>query len=125
MWAPMPRETGHAILKKYFHVKAELQANIDDFAAREFGNNYVIGIHYRGTDKAGSGIGALKDCLLLGKSDLMIRTSSNLSFFAKYLNPKMPVIEVSQRRDDATIAVRIEELRKLQKEQDEINKKMS
>ena len=43
---------------------------------------------------------ALVDCILLSKCDLLIRTSSNLSLWSMYLNPKLPVIELNQRIDD-------------------------
>ncbi|MDE3045651.1 MAG: hypothetical protein KGJ02_03295 [Verrucomicrobiota bacterium] len=43
---------------------------------------------------------ALIDCLLLSKCDLLVRTSSNLSLWATYLNPTMPVTELNQRIDD-------------------------
>lgn len=39
---------------------------------------------------------ALIDCLLLARSDVLIRTSSNLSLWSTFFNPYIPVIEVSQ-----------------------------
>jgi len=40
---------------------------------------------------------ALLDCLLLSKTDLLLRTSSNLSLASTYFNPLLPVIELSRR----------------------------
>ena len=40
---------------------------------------------------------ALVDVLLLSKSHLLIRCSSNLSLWATYFNPKVPVIELNKR----------------------------
>lgn len=41
---------------------------------------------------------ALIDCLLLSKTDYLLRTSSNLSLASTYFNPTLPVLEISQRR---------------------------
>jgi hypothetical protein len=40
---------------------------------------------------------ALIDCLLLARTDLLIRTSSNLSLASSFFNPDLPVIEVTKR----------------------------
>jgi nodulation protein Z len=47
----MTREQAAAIIKKYIHVKAPIQEKVDQFTARHFQGFYVIGVHYRGTDK--------------------------------------------------------------------------
>jgi hypothetical protein len=39
--------------------------------------------------------GALVDCLLLARADVVIRTSSNLSLFASFFNPAMTVIRLN------------------------------
>jgi len=174
----MSRELANRILMRFFHLKPELQAKIDQFALQHFSDQYVISMHYRGTDKAGessdgfqaprvsyetmieqirkhvaekrlknfkiflasdeqafvnimektfpgkiittdvkrstngeplhkssaynldpfqTGEGAIMDCWLLARGEVLIRTSSNLSLFSTYINPKMPVIEVSHR----------------------------
>lgn len=41
----------HALVKKYIHVKKEIKREINLFAAKYFRDNFVIGVHYRGTDK--------------------------------------------------------------------------
>jgi len=174
----MPRELANRILMRFFHLKPELQDKIDQFALQHFSDQYVISMHYRGTDKTGevsrgfqaprvayetmidqirkhvaekrlkdfkiflasdeqafvnvmektfpgkiittdvkrstngeplhkssannqdpfqTGEGAIMDCWLLARGDFLIRTTSNLSLFSTYINPKMPVIEVSHR----------------------------
>lgn len=158
------------IIKKYISVKPAIQDEINAFANRHFQKNFVIGIHYRGTDKKFEaprvgyeqvtkhvletvdklktdkykifvatdekafldymvsifqdkvcwvkevqhstdntpmhmrsdnrflmGKSAVMDCMLLSKTNLLIRTSSNLSKVSMYFNPKLEVIEVSQR----------------------------
>lgn len=47
----MPRELGQAIINKHIKVKPEIQKQVDDFVRQKFKGKYVIGIHYRGTDK--------------------------------------------------------------------------
>lgn len=44
------------------------------------------------------GLEALMDCLLLSRTDLLIRTSSNLSLFSTYFNIDLPVVELTKRR---------------------------
>lgn len=177
----MPREVANRILMRFFHLKPELQDKIDQFALQHFSDQYVISMHYRGTDKTGdvsqgyhaprvssetmieqirkhvaekrlkdfkiflasdeqafvnimektfpgkiittdikrstngeplhkssaynqdpfqTGEGAIMDCWLLARGDVLIRTTSNLSLFSTYINPKMPVIDVSHRYRD-------------------------
>lgn len=57
-------------------------------------------IHHQ-TDRAGVdfdcykiGLEAIMDCFLLARTNLLIRTDSNLSRVSMYLNPKIPVIEM-------------------------------
>lgn len=46
------RETAALIVRKYIHVKPHIQQKVDAFVNRFFLGKYVIGIHYRGTDKS-------------------------------------------------------------------------
>jgi hypothetical protein len=41
------------LVNKYIHVKPEILKEVNEFVAENFNGNYVIGIHYRGTDKSG------------------------------------------------------------------------
>lgn len=41
----------NALIQKYIHIRPEIQKEVDDFVRENFVNNYVIGVHYRGTDK--------------------------------------------------------------------------
>lgn len=167
------REKFYTFIKKYIHIKPELQGKIDQFFQEKLAGSYVIGVHYRGTDKSieaprvkyetvkkaideqilglkekhgsnykifvatdedgflaymenvfgnkiyaqtierstdgnpvhsnpkntpyESGEGALLDCILLSKSNILIRTSSNLSRWSTYFNPSIPVIELNVR----------------------------
>lgn len=52
----------------------------------------VTPVHLQGLNNYRNGEDALIDCLLLAKTDLIIRTSSNLSLVATYFNPDVPVI---------------------------------
>ena len=158
----MSREDAHRLIEKYIHIKKPLKEKIDVFVNQHFKDQYVIGVHYRGTDKISEaprvdyetvyqaidaaiggrvdyklfiatdeqpfldavsirykgkilslnairstngkaihasrknayqkGEEALLDCVLLSKTDLLIRTPSNLSACSALFNPKIPVI---------------------------------
>jgi hypothetical protein len=47
----MPRERAYELIQKYVKIKLCIQQKIDAFVARNFKDHYVIGVHYRGTDK--------------------------------------------------------------------------
>lgn len=165
----MTKERAHEIINKYIKVKAHIQTKIDQFVRAHFHNNYVIGVHYRGTDKSSEaprvpfgtvcseiqkyignndykifiatdeqsfishvisqfgekvvyidairslghepihhsagnpvnnryrlGEDAVIDCYLLSKTNIMIRTQSNLSSSAANINPLLPVIDLNR-----------------------------
>lgn len=46
-----PRKRVNELIKKYIHVKPHIQKIVDDFIDTNFSADYVIGVHYRGTDK--------------------------------------------------------------------------
>lgn len=164
------RERAAALIRTYIKIKPHLQARIDTFAAQHFGSRYVVGVHYRGTDKGceaprvayevvveevrraiarpmhaaifvatdeqpfldcmkdafgervvaidacrslndepvhhvngrsaltnryALGAEAVLDCMLLSRSDILIRTHSNLSSSAANINPTLPVINLN------------------------------
>lgn len=45
------RHLAHHLIDKYIHLKPHIVKKIDDFKSKHFENSYVIGVHYRGTDK--------------------------------------------------------------------------
>ena len=47
----MSRERGNELIRKYIFLKPHIQNKINDFYETNFRRNYVIGVHYRGTDK--------------------------------------------------------------------------
>jgi len=154
------REYNNYLVTKYIKVQPHIQVVIDNFANKNFANSFVIGIHYRGTDKwteaprvpyeavaaaidsqidllygqnykifvasdeaeficylnnkfpgkvcsfdatnkhrgdYQSGEGALVDCILLSKTQILIRTSSSLSDVSSYFNPNLTVIDLNQK----------------------------
>lgn len=169
-WWPiyhMSRERGYELIKKYLRIKPHIQQKTDSFQERNFGDDFIIGVHYRGTDKIAEarripyeevksaiqkaidnlpqpyinaykifvatdeqafldfikmefscpilyidslrsingqpvhdtlytsnyqrGEDAIIDCILLSKCNRLVRTVSNLSFWAERFNPFMPV----------------------------------
>lgn len=53
----MSRERIAELAKKYIRVKPEILREIDQFVAEKFDDKFVIGTHYRGTDKPGEAKG--------------------------------------------------------------------
>jgi hypothetical protein len=45
------RQEGQALIQKYIHLKSELKQKRDAFVERHFKDHFVIGVHFRGTDK--------------------------------------------------------------------------
>jgi len=43
----------HALVKNYVFLKSALQQKLDTFIKEQFEDSYVVGVHYRGTDKKG------------------------------------------------------------------------
>lgn len=46
------RERASELIQRYIHVKPVIQKKIDSFVQENFGNYFIIGVHYRGTDKS-------------------------------------------------------------------------
>jgi len=158
----MSRKEVHRLIENYIRIKKPIQAKIEAFILQHFKDHFVIGIHYRGTDKISEaarvdyeavyqeiekaidekkefklfvatdeqpfldaislrypgkvisieairsssskavhasrkngyqkGEEALIDCILLSKTNLLIRTSSNLSACSAFFNPDLTVI---------------------------------
>lgn len=163
------RDRAAEIINRYIKPKSHIQSKIDNFVNKEFANHYVIGIHYRGSDKSSEaprvsfetvrqevlkaasnhpnykifvatdeqgfinymkhtfgskvvctdarrspnhepihhvkgevvdnryqlGEDAVIDCYLLSKTNILIRTQSNLSSSAANINPSLPVIDLN------------------------------
>lgn len=51
------RKRAYQLIKKYVQIKFHIQEKIDLFAKNNFQGSYIIGCHYRGTDKCGQGGG--------------------------------------------------------------------
>lgn len=169
----MSRHQGHALITRCMRVRTHVVAIVDAFARAEFRSRFVVGVHYRGTDKAlevprvaydevalavreamarsgrddtavfvatdeqpfldymlaafpaqvihrdvtrstddtathvmegdnyRKGEDALVDCLLLARCVHLIRTDSNLGLCASFLNPDIPVQNLTPLRKNA------------------------
>lgn len=165
------RKEAFQLIEKYIHIKFDIKTIIDDFIYDNFEDKFVIGIHYRGTDKISEaplvsyatvffeilnaivlngpqkykifiatdewafiqylkghfgdwvcynedairskngtpvhlnlmnnrykcGQDALIDCMLLSKTNYLIRMSSNLSLWSTFFNPELEVVELNKR----------------------------
>lgn len=162
------RKEAGRLAAKYIHPKKHILNKVSQFSKQHFKDKYVIGVHYRGTDKILEaprvdyeemgkavwdivhkkqtadyvvfvatdekafleymkkehphntvwwdsvrsdnhkpvhkyqketpyriGEDAIMDCLLLSKSDKLVRTASNLSLWSGYFNPKMKIVDMS------------------------------
>lgn len=47
----LSRERCHHLIKKYIQVRPHIQEKVDSFVETHFKEHFVLGIHYRGTDK--------------------------------------------------------------------------
>lgn len=47
----LSREEGFQLIQKYIHLKPEIQKALDQFVNKKFKDHFVIGVHFRGTDK--------------------------------------------------------------------------
>lgn len=47
------REEANRLIQKYFRFRPYLLQEVEEFVASHFADNYVIGVHYRGTDAPG------------------------------------------------------------------------
>lgn len=169
------RKNNHSLIQKYIRLKPHLQNKIKTFMAKDFQGNFIIGVHYRGTDKDTesaridykimlqkisnqikklspkkqkkykifvatdeiqflelmlsqfpgkvcynsdiprssngmplhidpnrnpymAGEGAIIDCILLSKTNILIRTNSNLSECSCFFNPVVPSLLISAQR---------------------------
>lgn len=164
----MTRERAHELITKYVRVRQEFLDEVKTFYEEHLEGSFVIGVHYRGTDKWCEanrvsyeevlnivttlllehedakifvatdevcflqkiqdcfgervffieaqrfdghpvhyvsnkcflkGKEALIDCLLLARSDILVRTNSNLSAVSAYFNPEMKVINLNTVND--------------------------
>lgn len=158
----------YELTQKYIRLRPHIQKKLNQFVDDYFGDYFIIGIHYRGTDKFQEaprvayekvleaiidqinqlqlnhfkifvatdereflsyihsyfpqqilyqdifrsstrapihlnsenpcqiGEDALLDCLLLSRSQLLIRTASRLSLWSSYFNPDLPTISLNQ-----------------------------
>lgn len=49
--AALPRAAAHALIARHVRLRSHLAVKLEDFVAGRFTGTYVIGLHYRGTDK--------------------------------------------------------------------------
>ena len=47
----LARDRGYALISLYIRLRPALQQAVDDYVRDRFGADFVIGVHYRGTDK--------------------------------------------------------------------------
>lgn len=68
----MPRERAYELIQKYIHVRSHILKQIDDFCFQWFDDKFVIGVHYRGTDK-------LTEASPISRADIVARINDCLA----------------------------------------------
>lgn len=72
------RQQCHELIKKYIHIRPHIQKKIDDFTAHNFKEHFIIGVHYRGTDKSNEAPRAAYDVVLDKLSRLINALETNI-----------------------------------------------
>lgn len=115
----MSRERGNELIKKYIVLKSHIKNKIDDFYEKHFRGAYVIGVHYRGTDKClEADIVPYKTVyerlqpLIKGHEDsYKIFVATDDYYFLTYMNVQFPghILVIDALRSDAGTAVHFTE----------------
>ena len=114
----MSRERGNELIRKYIFLKPHIQKKIDDFYETNFQENYVIGVHYRGTDKClEAGIVPYKNVyerlkpIIKNHNNYKIFVATGDSYFLTYMHAYFPgrIIAIKAIRSDEGIGVHFTE----------------
>ncbi len=112
------RERGNELIRKYIFLKPHIQKKIDDFCETNFQGSYVIGVHYRGTDKwSEADIVPYKDVyerlqpIVKEQHNYKIFVATDDSYFLTYMHAHFPgyVIAIDAIRSDEGAAVHFTE----------------
>ena len=110
----MSRERGNELIRKYIFLKPHIQSRINNFYETHFQENYVIGVHYRGTDKClDADIVFYKDVyerlqvVIKGHHNYKIFIATDDYHFLVYMNAHFPerIISIDAIRSDEGAAV--------------------
>lgn len=110
----MSRKRGSELVKKYVKVRPEILSEMDTFINTYFSEKYVIGIHYRGTDKVReverlpyeSMVAAIDEAIeeipIDKKDNYCLFIATDESGFLKYIESKYtcPVIYIDAHRSN-------------------------
>lgn len=89
----------NALIKKYIHVKKKILDKIDNFKAAKFTSDYVIGVHYRGTDKKTEAPKVAYESVLRavrkqasekGRENYLVFVATDTQDFVDYLERHLP-----------------------------------
>ncbi len=112
------RERANEIIRKYIFLKPHIQNKIDDFYETNFQGSYVIGVHYRGTDKClEADIVPYKDVyerlqpIIKEQRNYKIFVATDDSYFLTYMHAHFPgcIIEIDAIRSDEGMAIHFTE----------------
>ncbi len=111
----MSHERANELIQKYVRVRPDITQQVDDFCTEYFGEDFVIGVHYRGTDKLEAEpvsyetvIERIQDVITAHTDkQITIFVATDDSGFATYMQEKFPhrVVMRKAMRSDTTTGV--------------------
>ncbi len=105
----MSRKRGNELIQKYIFLKPRVQDRINNFYEINFQGNYVIGVHYRGTDKCcDADVVPYKDVyehlqpIIKNHRNYKIFVATDDYYFLTYMNAHFPgsIIAINAIRSD-------------------------
>ncbi len=92
------RKEAHEVIKKYFKIKPGIEEKVNEFTATHFQNFYIIGIHFRGTDKKAEAprvpyelvYSKILEATKNRNDDFRIFVASDEENFVSYIEEKFP-----------------------------------
>ena len=110
----MSRKRGNELIRKYIFLKPHVQNRINNFYDNNLQGNYIIGVHYRGTDKClEADIVPYKDvyehlqAIIKDRHSYKILIATDDYYFLNYMNVHFPgrIIATNSIRSDEGAAV--------------------
>jgi len=110
----MSRKRGNELIRKYVFLRSHIKNRINNFYEINFRENYVIGVHYRGTDKClDADIVLYKDVyerlqnVIKGRHNYKIFIATDDPYFLTYMNAHFPgfIIAIDAIRSDGGAGV--------------------
>jgi len=102
--AKLPRERVNELIQKYIRVKKPILDKVKNFVDENFTSDYIISVHYRGTDKKSEAVIISYDKIVAniktyifenGLDDYQIFVASDEESFVNYMKEEFPGLIIS------------------------------